>query len=290
MAEPSQNVLNGLQPRLSKLVEIGTIYTTVAGLLNILAIYDAFEGPAYLEAENPGDATQIVSARLRGRSGQGRRFRMTMAPANFYWLVLPLVVAISLVYSASRDESWPRIWIHAVRLCLWILGILIGTTALLLLINTQVYERGAWTRRAFARGPVDSDDCQELRNHQGQELDRLPACPQSLLPVACQQGNHAGCEALAGPPRWWRCAACPEWPDDGPQRRIHVLRGSWPPPPGKAGSEPRRQLPVPLPARRQDKTSGPGRPGRPRRESWRKAAAGPAGEARLTSPPSIRGN
>ena len=47
-----------------------------------------------------------------------------MAPSNVYWLVLPLVVAISLVYSASRHESWPRIWIHSLRLCLWILGIL----------------------------------------------------------------------------------------------------------------------------------------------------------------------
>lgn len=63
---------------------------------------------------------------------------MIMAPANVYWLVLPLVMVISLVYSASRHESWPRIWIHAARLSLWILGILIGTTALLLLINTQV--------------------------------------------------------------------------------------------------------------------------------------------------------
>ncbi len=63
---------------------------------------------------------------------------MSMTPANFYWLVLPLVVAISLVYSASRHESWRQIWIHGARLCLWILGILIGTTALLLLINTQV--------------------------------------------------------------------------------------------------------------------------------------------------------
>ena len=51
MAEPSQIVLNGLQRRLSKLVEIGTIYTTVAGLLNILAIYDAYEGPAYQDFE-----------------------------------------------------------------------------------------------------------------------------------------------------------------------------------------------------------------------------------------------
>jgi hypothetical protein len=63
---------------------------------------------------------------------------MSMSPANVYWLVLPLVVAISLVYSASRHESWRRIWVHALRLCLWMLGILIGTTALLLLINTQV--------------------------------------------------------------------------------------------------------------------------------------------------------
>ena len=49
MAEPPQNVINGLHPRLGKLVEIGTIYTTVAGLLNILAIYDAYEGPAYAD-------------------------------------------------------------------------------------------------------------------------------------------------------------------------------------------------------------------------------------------------
>ena len=51
MAEPSQLVLNGLQAKLGKLVEIGTIYTTVAGLLNILAIYDAYEGPAYQSYE-----------------------------------------------------------------------------------------------------------------------------------------------------------------------------------------------------------------------------------------------
>lgn len=47
MAPPEQSLLNGLHPRLGKLVEVGTIYTTVAGLLNILAIYDAYEGPAY---------------------------------------------------------------------------------------------------------------------------------------------------------------------------------------------------------------------------------------------------
>jgi hypothetical protein len=57
---------------------------------------------------------------------------------HVYWFVVPLVVAISLVYAASRHESWPRIWWHALKLCGWILGILALTTALLLLINTQV--------------------------------------------------------------------------------------------------------------------------------------------------------
>ncbi|MGE3819735.1 MAG: DUF6677 family protein [Isosphaeraceae bacterium] len=51
MAEPPINVLNGLHPRLGKLVEIGSMYTAVAGLLNILAIYDAYEGPAYGELD-----------------------------------------------------------------------------------------------------------------------------------------------------------------------------------------------------------------------------------------------
>jgi hypothetical protein len=58
--------------------------------------------------------------------------------AHIYWLVLPLVIAFSVVYSASRHESWSRIWSHSVRLCLWILGILVAATAVLLLINTQV--------------------------------------------------------------------------------------------------------------------------------------------------------
>ena len=52
MAEPTQNEINGLYPRLGKFVEIGTLYTTVAGLLNILAMYDAFEGPAHLDEDD----------------------------------------------------------------------------------------------------------------------------------------------------------------------------------------------------------------------------------------------
>jgi hypothetical protein len=62
LAEPSQVDLNGLNSRLNKLVEIGSIYTCIAGLLNILAIYDAYEGPAYHEAEDPAADRPIAPA------------------------------------------------------------------------------------------------------------------------------------------------------------------------------------------------------------------------------------
>lgn len=64
MAEPSQVDLNAMQNRLGKLVEIGSIYTCVAGLLNILAIYDALEGPAY--QDEPAEAEAGAEARPAG--------------------------------------------------------------------------------------------------------------------------------------------------------------------------------------------------------------------------------
>ncbi|MCY2936306.1 MAG: hypothetical protein NT172_19335 [Planctomycetota bacterium] len=45
MAAPSQDLVNGLHPRIGRLVEIGTVYTAVAGLLNLLAMMDAYGGP-----------------------------------------------------------------------------------------------------------------------------------------------------------------------------------------------------------------------------------------------------
>src|SRR3954471_23448471 len=75
MAEPPQNMINGLHPRLEKLVEVGTIYTTVAGLLNILAIYDAYEGPAYVDADEEGAPTpgsgSALGADLKGLKAEG---------------------------------------------------------------------------------------------------------------------------------------------------------------------------------------------------------------------------
>ncbi len=57
---------------------------------------------------------------------------------NPYWFLPPLILAISLVYAASRHEEWPRIFRHAARLFATIMAVMIATTAILLLINTQV--------------------------------------------------------------------------------------------------------------------------------------------------------
>lgn len=57
---------------------------------------------------------------------------------NVYWFVLPLIVAISLVYAASRHESWRLIWSQALRLTGTIVSILVVSTVVLLLINTQL--------------------------------------------------------------------------------------------------------------------------------------------------------
>jgi TM2 domain-containing membrane protein YozV len=68
MAVPDQIVTNGLIQSRGKYMEMGSLYTMVAGLLNILAIYDAYEGPANVEEEaaDPTLAstkTEVIEAR-----------------------------------------------------------------------------------------------------------------------------------------------------------------------------------------------------------------------------------
>ncbi|HEV3164847.1 MAG TPA: DUF6677 family protein [Isosphaeraceae bacterium] len=62
MAEPHPDIINGMHPRLGKLVEVGSVCTTVAGLLNIFAIYDAYEGPAYTDEPQPVAGPEPVTA------------------------------------------------------------------------------------------------------------------------------------------------------------------------------------------------------------------------------------
>lgn len=46
--DPGEKKLNELQSKGDKTWDLGLIYTVIAGVLNILVIYDAFAGPAFL--------------------------------------------------------------------------------------------------------------------------------------------------------------------------------------------------------------------------------------------------
>ena len=47
------------------------------------------------------------------------------AAGSVYWLLLPLVAVVSLVYSATRHEEWPFILRRAFRLTILIVGFLL---------------------------------------------------------------------------------------------------------------------------------------------------------------------
>jgi len=60
---------------------------------------------------------------------------LAVAGPNDMWYALPLVIAVSLVYSATRHEQVGPILTHAVRIGIWITGFMAVIFAVLLLIS-----------------------------------------------------------------------------------------------------------------------------------------------------------
>jgi hypothetical protein len=54
-----------------------------------------------------------------------------LAAASDYWQLVPLVIVVSIVYSATRHERWALIWRRAVRLTVFILVFMATTLAVL---------------------------------------------------------------------------------------------------------------------------------------------------------------
>ena len=137
MAEPSQIELNALQNRLGKLVEIGSIYTCSRG-----------------SAQHPGDLRRLRRPGLPGRAGRRRSRPVTQpsrpAASRRRARHDAVIGADLLAHPAAGHRDQPglfrlpprspgaRIWWHSLRLGLWIMGLLVAATAVLLLINTQV--------------------------------------------------------------------------------------------------------------------------------------------------------
>ncbi len=52
-----------------------------------------------------------------------------------FWYALPLIVAVSLVYAATRHERMGPILSHAVRIGVWIVGFMMIVLVVLLAIS-----------------------------------------------------------------------------------------------------------------------------------------------------------
>jgi hypothetical protein len=52
--------------------------------------------------------------------------------SNDFWYALPLIVAVSLVYAATRHEAMEPILRHALRVAVWIVGFMAVVFAVLL--------------------------------------------------------------------------------------------------------------------------------------------------------------
>ena len=61
-----------------------------------------------------------------------------LAAVNMMWFALPLVVSISLVYSATRHEAMPSILSHSIRLAFMIGLFMVGIMGLLALLSWQL--------------------------------------------------------------------------------------------------------------------------------------------------------
>lgn len=63
---------------------------------------------------------------------------LLIAQVNDMWYALPLIIAVSLVYAATRHENMVPILAHAGRLALWIVGFMVAIFALLFLVSWRL--------------------------------------------------------------------------------------------------------------------------------------------------------
>jgi hypothetical protein len=67
--QPSETEVNEFLVNSDKTPDLGWIYTVIAGMLNILVIYDAFAGPAYGIRMGASQTTPAPGASLQGQGG-----------------------------------------------------------------------------------------------------------------------------------------------------------------------------------------------------------------------------
>ena len=63
---------------------------------------------------------------------------LLIAQVNYLWYAVPLIIAVSLVYAATRHEAIVPILLHAARLALWITGFMAAIFVVLFLISWRL--------------------------------------------------------------------------------------------------------------------------------------------------------
>ena len=63
---------------------------------------------------------------------------LAAAGINDMWYAVPLIIAVSLVYSATRHEELGLISTHAVRMGIWIVGFMAVIFVILFLVDRMV--------------------------------------------------------------------------------------------------------------------------------------------------------
>ena len=120
--DPAQRTLHEVMSSLGRWFELGTIYTAIAGLLNVLAIYDAACGPVLAPAAKKGGGRRRSGPRRGRRTRQPRRRNRNEQRPLVRPAADPSRGAKS--HAATRHERLGPILVHAVRLGLSIFGVL----------------------------------------------------------------------------------------------------------------------------------------------------------------------
>ena len=63
---------------------------------------------------------------------------LIFAQVSDVWYIFPLIVVISLVYSATRHEAPVPILVHSIRIALWIAGFMVAVFAVLMLLSWRL--------------------------------------------------------------------------------------------------------------------------------------------------------
>ena len=154
---------------LHRYFELGTVYTMIAGLLNLLAVYDAWRGPAFVlvkESSLDKGNRRAPRRKMAAVANQNRRdprprrngHRCSscqhahspgthlydpqhgddVKPVMTLLYSIPLIVSVSLVYAASRYEAPTAILTHALRMGALIVGLMGAIYAVLAAVTLLV--------------------------------------------------------------------------------------------------------------------------------------------------------